>query len=138
MPLATIVSLIGLAAVLYAVYRDHAVVVHEPASPDWDALPAPADLGHMAFPLAVRGYDPATVDLHLERLRRAYTDLYVAAPEDVRSAARAEAALQRGVQPAAVPERDEDPPPRPADGRDGEPAFETWEPPARPGGQDRA
>lgn len=136
MPLATIVSLIGLAAVLFAVYRDRSVVLHEPAAPDWDVLPAPADLGHTVFPLAVPGYDPATVDIHLDRLRRAYTDLYVAAPHDVRVAARAEAALQRGESP--VPERAADPTPVPADGLDTEPEFETWEPPARPGGQDRA
>jgi len=137
MPFATAVSLIGLAAVLFAVYRDRAVVVHGPVAPDWDALPAPADLGHTAFPLAVPGYDPATVDIHLDRLCRAYADLYAAAPEDVREAARAEAALHRGEQPPPVQEGVEDPPPL-AGGPDGEPVLETWEPSARPGGQDRA
>jgi len=137
MPFAAVVSLIGLAAVLLAMYRDRAVVVHEPAVPDWDTLPVPADLGHVAFPLAVRGYDPATVDIHLDRLRRAYTDLYAAAPQDVREAARADAAVHRGER-APVQERDEDPAHQPVEGSAPEAPFSTWEPPARPGAQDPA
>lgn len=137
MPFAAAVSLIGLAAVLLAVYRDRSVVTHEPVTPEWDALPVPADLGHAAFPLAVRGYDPAAVDVHLDRLRRAYADLYAAAPQDVREAARAGSALRRGEQPPQAPVDEAQPVP-PVEEADGEAAFETWQPPTRPGGQDQA
>lgn len=142
MPLATVVSLIGLAAVLLAVYRDRAVLADGPAVPTWDALPAPADLGNAAFPLAVPGYDPASVDLHLDRLRRAYTDLYEAAPEHVLAAARAIAATGAAPEdvPREAPEPDADPDADPAQPPQPPPpaAEAAWDAPARTGGQDRA
>lgn len=134
MPLATVVSLLGLAAVLFAVYRDRTVLERGPAAPDWDALPAPVDLGHTTFPLAVPGYDPATVDLHLDRLRRAYTDLYAAAPDDVRAAARASSVPAPPQEPPAPVVAHDEVPAQPGVAAE----FATWQPSAPPDGEDPA
>jgi DivIVA domain-containing protein len=103
MLLASVVSLVGLAAVLFAVYADSTLAPPGPHMPDWDALPTPADVSRSEFPLAFPGYDPASVEVHLDLLRRAYADLYAVAPAEVRERARQRAAYRVGeVAPEAV------------------------------------
>lgn len=104
MVLASVVSLVGLAAVLVAVYADSTLAPPGPQVPDWDALPTPADVSRSEFPLAFPGYDPASVEVHLDLLRRAYADLYAVAPAEVRERARQRAAYRVGdVAPEAGP-----------------------------------
>jgi DivIVA domain-containing protein len=82
MLVAAIACLVGLAAVLVALYRDEPVSVRR-VSPDWGPLPSPAEVAAASFPLTLRGYDPATVDAHIDRLRQAYDDLLAVAPPEV-------------------------------------------------------
>ena len=107
MLVAAVLSLVGLAAVLFAWYRD---TPRAPAAgPQLDLLPSPSDLRRFDFPLTVAGYHPAHVELHLEALVAAYSDLYEAAPDDVRAQARQRAARRRGVDLTEV----DDPGPAP-------------------------
>ena len=97
MPVAVVASLLGLVVVLVAYYRDTSLAEVAPAEPDWDLLPAPSDAARSDFPLAFPGYDPATVELHLDRLAGAYADLLAVAPPEVVERARRRAALRLGV-----------------------------------------
>ena len=109
MYVAVALSLLGLLVVLVAWYRDTGDVGYAAAGPDWGPLPPPGDVVRVEFPLTFAGYDPASVELHLDALSRAYADLYDTAPEQVRVAARQRAALRAGVEhvetvdPAAPP-----------------------------------
>ncbi len=113
--------LLGLVTVLLAVYRDPELQPPRPAAPDWDLLPMPADVARIDFPLALPGYDPASVETHLEVLRRAYEDVVAVAPPEVLARARRRAAERAGVAleedhpvpPAGA--RPAWPPPPPAD-----------------------
>lgn len=109
--------LLGLVTVLLAVYRDAALDAPRPAVPEWDLLPMPADVARIDFPLAIPGYDPASVETHLEVLRRAYEDVVAVAPPEVLARARRRAAERAGITLA------DDPAAEPGDGR---PA---WAPP---------
>ena len=108
---AAVVTLAGVAVVLIAWYRDRPR--QTAAAPELDLLPAPADLRRVDFPLAVAGYHPTRVELHIEALARAYETLYEVAPPEVRAEARRAAARRRGVEltdvavsaPAARPPR---------------------------------
>lgn len=79
----TVTCLFGLAAVLVVLYREQPRPL-APARP-WglDGLPTPADIVRTDFPLARRGYDPAAVESHLDRVARAYSDLLGASPPEV-------------------------------------------------------
>lgn len=104
MIVAVLAALAGLATVLVALYRDDAVVAPPaPAAPEWDPLPAPADLGRVDFPLSVPGYEPATVDVAFESLARAYADLLAEAPPAVRARAHRRASLRLGLDPSPAP-----------------------------------
>lgn len=96
---------VGLAAVLVVLYRDEPLPARRTAA-DWGPLPSHAEVIGTTFPLSFRGYEPGTVDAHLERLRQAYDDLLAVAPPDVIARAR-ERAAQRRAQ-AAPPEEDDD------------------------------
>ena len=99
MPVAIVASLLGLVAVLVAYYRDPPLAERTVAPPDWDVLPSPGDLARVEFPVAVPGYDPATVELHFELLTRAYADLLAVAPPEVIARARHRAAVRLGLDP---------------------------------------
>jgi len=99
--------LLGLVVVVLAVYRDARIEDPRPAGPDWGLLPMPSDVARIDFPLALPGYDPASVETHLEALRRAYEDVVAVAPPEVLARARRRAADRAGV-------RAEDDPPAPA------------------------
>lgn len=103
MPVAIVVSLLGLAAVLVAYYRDPPLVERRLEPPDWGLLPDPADMARLEFPLAIPGYDPATVEFHFELVTRAYADLLAAATPEVIARARQRAALRQGLDPDDVP-----------------------------------
>ncbi len=100
MLLAAVVVLAGMAVVLWALYGEP---LPEPvaATPmGWGSvLPTPADIGRAAFPTVLRGYDPATVDAHLDAAARAYADLLAAAPPEVVARARERAATRLGLPP---------------------------------------
>jgi hypothetical protein len=111
MPVVIAASLVGLAVVLVALWRDEPIAPRGASArgPDWRGLPEPSDLVRVGFPLSFPGYDPATVDLTLDALVRAYEDLWVVAPEDVRDRARRRAAARDGIEvrsfdPDALPE----------------------------------
>jgi len=89
--------LLGLVSVLVAVYRDSALDTGAPVGPAWEPLPMPSDIARFEFPMSVPGYDPASVELHLETLRRAYEDLVAVAPPEVLARARRRAAERAGV-----------------------------------------
>lgn len=75
---AGVLSAVGLAATLLALYSGGRVQVRGPRPPDW-LLPSPVDLRRARFPFALRGYDPAHVDTYLDALATAYEELYFAA-----------------------------------------------------------
>lgn len=101
MLLAALACALGLATVLFAVYRDEPLAPPVPAAPEWDVLPTPSDVGHGRFPLKFPGYDPTTVEVHLDALRRAYADLYAEAGPETLERARERAALRAGLEPEA-------------------------------------
>lgn len=103
MPVAIVASLLGLVAVLVAYYRDPPLAERRVVLPDWDLLPDPADLARVEFPIAVPGYDPATVEFHFDLVTRAYADLLAAATPDVISRARHRAAVRQGLDPDQLP-----------------------------------
>ncbi|MDP8969828.1 MAG: DivIVA domain-containing protein [Actinomycetota bacterium] len=97
MPVAVTVCLIGLVVVLVTLHRDEPLEVPGPQEPDWDLLPTPSDVARVEFPLSFPGYDPATVEVYLDTLARAYGDLMAVAPPEVVARARRRAALRRGA-----------------------------------------
>lgn len=101
MAVAIAVSVLGLLVVLVVFYRDTALDERAPAEPDWELLPTPSEITRVEFPLAFPGYDPATVELHLDRLARAYGDLLAVAPADVVARARQRAAVRAGGESRA-------------------------------------
>jgi hypothetical protein len=96
MLLAAAMCALGLAAVLFALYRDEPLPAPRSALPDWDPLPTPSEVSHGEFPLVFLGYDPASVEVRFDLLRRAYDDLYAAASRDVLHRARRRAYLRAG------------------------------------------
>jgi hypothetical protein len=103
MPVAIVASLLGLVAVLVAYYRDPPMAERRVQAPDWDVLPDPGDLARVEFPIAVPGYDPATVEFHFDLVTRAYGDLLAVAPPEVIARARHRAAVRLGLDPDAIP-----------------------------------
>jgi hypothetical protein len=103
MPVAIVASLLGLAAVLIAYYRDAPIAQRSLRAPEWDLLPDPAEVARVEFPVAVPGYDPASVELHFDLLTRAYADLLAAATPEVISRARHRVAVRRGLDPDVSP-----------------------------------
>lgn len=93
MLLAVVACGVGLAAVLVVLYRDEPLPVRRTAA-DWGPLPTPAEVAGTTFPLSFRGYEPGTVDAHLERLRQAYGDVLAVAPPEVIQRARERAVLR--------------------------------------------
>lgn len=103
MLVAVLAALVGLAAVLWALYSGQAELrLASPSAPDWDLLPTPGELARVEFPMSLPGYDPATVELTFEALSRVYADLLAAADPATLSRARARAALRRGLDPTPV------------------------------------
>lgn len=113
MVVAVFACVLGLAVVAWALYRDDPLPVPAPRSaPDWGPLPEPADLVRLEFPKTVPGYDPASVDAHLDALAVAYRDLLAEAPPEVVARARRRAAARRGIDL---------PPEQPGDGAEAAP-----------------
>jgi xanthine/uracil permease len=94
---AIVAAVLGLVVALVAWYRDEEVETPAVVAPDWGPLPDPGDVTRVAFPMSIPGYDPATVEIHLETLARAYGDLLAVAPPDVVTRARNRSALRRGM-----------------------------------------
>lgn len=113
-------AVVGLVAVLFALYRDGEIQAPQLAQPDWDLLPTPADVARIEFPLSFPGYDPPSVELHLDLLRQAYADLLAVCPPEVIARARQRAADRAGV----VVDEGEPPPTALTDEPDQEPAAE--------------
>lgn len=131
MLVASLAAVVGLVAVLFALYRDTPVETPQLPVPDWDLLPTPADVARVEFPLSFPGYDPASVELHLDLLRRAYADLLAVSPPEVVARAR-----QRAADRAGVPSDEGEPPPT-ALTEETDPERDTVEAPAaRPGTAD--
>jgi hypothetical protein len=111
MALAIVASLLGLVTVLVAYYRDPPLEERTLVAPGWDVLPDPAEVARVEFPIAVPGYDPATVEFLFDLLTRAYADLLAVAPPEVVERARHRAAVRRGIDPEMLPPRDLSQPP---------------------------
>ena len=111
MALAIVASLLGLVTVLVAYYRDAPLEQRTLVAPSWDVLPDPAEVARVVFPMAVPGYDPATVEFHFDLLTRAYADLLAVAPPEVLTRARHRAAVRRGIDPDTLPPRELNQPP---------------------------
>lgn len=97
--LAGVMSALGLAATLVALYAGGRVQARGPRPPEW-LLPSPVDVRRARFPLALQGYDPAHVDAYLDALATAYEELYFAAGPLAVARARERLAtrrLDRGV-----------------------------------------
>lgn len=118
MLVAVVVCLLGLGVVLTAVYRERPLPPPPAPSVDWEPLPTIAEVSRTDFPLAFPGYDPATVEAHLDALRRAYADLLAVAPPEVVHRARRRAAIRTGGDPDALVLRDPAGPFAGADGID--------------------
>ena len=99
MTVAIIAGVLGLVAALIAFYRDAPIEEHRAVEPDWDLLPDPSDVARTEFPMAIPGYEAATVELHFDLLTRAYADLLASATPDVIARARHRAAVRRGIEP---------------------------------------
>lgn len=98
MLVAVALCLLGLLVVLLTWYREADEVGRAASGQGWGPLPQPGDVARVEFPLTFAGYDPASVELHLDALSRAYADLYDMAPESVRVAARQRAAMRTGIE----------------------------------------
>lgn len=99
MLVAALVSILGLAGVLYAVYRERPLPAPGPTRPDWALSPTPADIVRSEFPLTFPGYDPASVEMHLEAVAHAYADLLAVAPPEIVDRARQRTAARLGAPP---------------------------------------
>lgn len=101
-----VTSVVGLAVVTLALLRDEPMVPRGVAGqrPQWRGAPEPADFARVTFPMSTRGYDPATVDVHMEAMLRAYEDLWTVAGDEVRrrAAMRAEARAGRVEAGSAI------------------------------------
>jgi hypothetical protein len=98
MTVAIVAGVLGLAAVLIAYYRDPPIAEQRVVQPDWDLLPDPSDLARTDFPLAIPGYEAASVEIHFDTLSRAYADLLASATPDVIARARHRAAVRQGIE----------------------------------------
>lgn len=98
MLVAIAMGVLGLLVVVVAYYRDEPIERRRDVRPEWPLLPAPSDIVRTEFPLSFPGYDPATVEYHLEMLSRSYSDLMAAATPEVLTRARHRAALRRGIE----------------------------------------
>jgi DivIVA domain-containing protein len=97
MVVAIAASLVGLATVLFALYRDREVLEgSETPAQDWDGLPVPADISRQSFPLAFRGYDTVAVEAHLDAVAIAYGELLAVVTPEQRDRARRNAARRAG------------------------------------------
>ena len=103
MPVAIVASLLGLVAVLVAYYRDPPLPQRRRELPDWDVLPDPGDLARIEFPMAIPGYDPATVEFHFDLVIRAYGDLLACSSPEAVARARHRAAVRLGLEPDVLP-----------------------------------
>lgn len=119
MPVAIAATIAGLIVVLIAYYRDAPVEASTLRQPDWDLLPDPSDVARTEFPLAIPGYEPATVEFHFDMLTRAYADLLASATPEVIARARHRASVRRGIE---LPASD-DPAPVRAEARSAQPAH---------------
>ena len=119
MPVAIAATIAGLIVVLVAYYRDAPVEASTLRQPDWDLLPDPSDVARTEFPLAIPGYEPATVEFHFDILTRAYADLLASATPEVIARARHRAAVRRGIELPAT----DDPAPDRAEARSARPAH---------------
>lgn len=101
MPVAVLVTLLGVVTVVVALLRDEPMTPRGAAGarPAWRGLPDPADLARVSFPLALSGYDPASVDVHFESVLRAYEDLWAVATPEIRDRARMRAEARDGRPP---------------------------------------
>ena len=108
-----VACLVGLVVVLVALDQDEPLPTPGPARPAFTTLPSPGDIVRTDFPLAWPGYDPATVDVHLEALAKAWAELLAAAPPEVVERAQYLAAMRNG-SPVASP-RDEPSSPEPGE-----------------------
>jgi DivIVA domain-containing protein len=99
MLVAFLVCGVGLAAVLAAVYLDEPVEFAGPQEPAWDSLPSPWEVARAEFPASYPGYDPASVDVHLDAVARVYADLLAVAPAEVRERAARRVAERTGREP---------------------------------------
>lgn len=104
MTVAIVAGVLGLIAVLVAYYRDAPGKEQGVVAPAWDLLPDPSDVARTEFPMAVPGYEPATVEMHFDLLTRAYADLLASAPPEVIARARHRAAVRQGIEPPEEPQ----------------------------------
>lgn len=100
MLVAAVTSLLGLAVVLVAVYREAPLPPSPGGRPDWALLPTPSDIARTDFLVRLRGYDPVAVDAHLHAAAQAYADLLAVAPPEVVTRARQRSATRLGVDDA--------------------------------------
>jgi DivIVA domain-containing protein len=99
MVLAFVLCGVALAAVLVAVYLDEPVADSGPSGPVWDLLPTPSEVARVEFPMSYPGYDPASVDLHLDAVARVYADLLALTPGEIQQRAARRVAERTGRPP---------------------------------------
>jgi DivIVA domain-containing protein len=97
MIVAVFACLVGLIAVIATLLRDSAVEEPGPSAPGWEGLPGTSDVARADFPMAMPGYDPATVELHLDEVARAYADIVDAAPPEALERARERHRMRTGA-----------------------------------------
>jgi DivIVA domain-containing protein len=97
MLVAAVVALIGLAVVCWALYAEQPLAPPGPSAPEWAGVPTPADIVRADFPMAFPGYDPASVETHLDAVARAYGDLVAVAPSEVLERARRRTLVRLGL-----------------------------------------
>jgi DivIVA domain-containing protein len=106
MIVASVACLVGLLVTLVALARDGPLAPRTRVPPALPVMPTAADITHVDFPMAWPGYDPAAVDLHLEAVAKAWSELMAATPREIVERAERLAALR-----ASIPFAKEEPEP---------------------------
>ncbi|MDP8960857.1 MAG: DivIVA domain-containing protein [Actinomycetota bacterium] len=83
----SVTCVVGLVVTLIALLAGERVRPFVPLEPYW-LMPTPSEARSASFPLAWRGYHPASVDVFMDALAAAYEELYHVAGPDVVSQAR--------------------------------------------------
>ncbi|MDP8931018.1 MAG: DivIVA domain-containing protein [Actinomycetota bacterium] len=91
----SVTCVVGLVVTLIALLAGERVRPFVPLEPSW-LMPTPSEARSASFPLAWRGYHPASVDVFMNALAAAYEELYHVAGPDLVSQAR-ERLARRGA-----------------------------------------
>lgn len=97
-----VAGIVGLVVTLVALLTGERVRSFAPPEPSW-LIPNPSEV-RASFPIAWRGYHPASVDVFMDALATAYEELYHVAGPDLVAQARERVIHRRPGHSDNVPE----------------------------------